>query len=473
MPFYLGVDMGSSSIKACLADETGRAVLKMKREARVLSPREGFFEVDPVETWWNGFLSICRELSDRVPPSEVRALCVSSVCGSFVPVNERFEPLHNAILYGIDRRSADIVEQLNARYGVDFLTQKLGGAFTTHSILPKVLWLKREKPDIYAGTAHFVSSFNFVSARLTGFPSWDLPTAFGALMLDADTQDYARWFFEDQGLEPSKFPPLGSGMGLLGTLTEEASRLTGLLPSTRVMRGACDINAEAMAADAVRANTAVAVFGSTLSLLLNTDRPVRAPGFVPGMSLMPGVWRIGAATSSGARTLDWSRRLFGDAAPLPDRPTGILFIPWLDGSRTPFNDPGATGAFLGLRTHHAPGDMAAAVRESLGYETALLISMMEEHYPFPETLDVSGGLAHDAPLMRLIADATGRRLRLHTDVDASYGDARIAMTADVPYEKLPPAARDGEQPYVLPSEKRELYAPLAKEFIEKARNKAI
>jgi xylulokinase len=458
--------MGTSSIKATLADERGRIVFSAKREARTLSPREGFFEVDPVETWWNGFLSLCREALQRVPAHEIRALCVSSVCGSFVPVDARFRPLHNAILYGIDRRSAEIVEELNAAWGEEFLRQRLGGAFTTHSVFPKVLWLKRNMPEIYRDAVHFVSSFNFVAARLTNVPSWDYPTAFGALMLDAAALDYPRWFLGPQGLAEEKFPPLGSGLGILGTLTPEAARETGLDPSTRVMRGACDINAEAMAVNAVRPDTAVAVLGSTLSLLLNTDRPVQAKGFVPGVSLLPNVWRIGAATSSGARTIDWGKR-FADVAP-PESPVGIFFMPYLDGARTPFNAPRATGMLLGLKSAHGPKDVAQAVQESLGYELALLAEMMEEVHPFPDTIEISGGLSHLAPLVQTVADITGRVLRVHS-ADASCGSARIAMMADIPRcENLPPLPDPAQ--IVRPGKRAELYAPLRQKFVRLCRD---
>jgi xylulokinase len=365
----------------------------------------------------------------------------------------------------MDRRSAEIAEELNSLWGEEFLCQKLGGAFTTHSIFPKVLWLKRNKPEVYRETAHFVSSFNFVSARLTGVPSWDYPTAFGALMLDAVSLNYPRWFLDSQGLEETKFPPLGFGLGFLGTLTSEAARETGLDPSTRVMRGACDINAEAMAVDAVRPGAAVAVFGSTLSLLLNTDHPVQLKGFVPGMSLLPSVWRIGAATSSGARTLNWGKR-FADVTP-PTSPTGIFFLPYLDGARTPFNAPQATGTILGLKSTHSPESVAQAVQEALGYELALLIETMEEAYPFPEILEISGGLSHFTPLMQTVADIIGRILRIHAE-DASYGSARIAMTADTPYESLPPAPSPIR--IVSPGTRAELYAPYRQTFIQTCRN---
>jgi xylulokinase len=192
---------------------------------------------------------------------------------------------------------------------------------------------------------------------------------------------------------------------------------------------------------------------------------VQLKGFVPGVSLLPNVWRIGAATSSGARTLDWSKR-FADAAP-PESPTGIFFLPYLDGARTPFNAPGAAGTILGLKSFHGPKEVAQAVQESLGYELALLIEMMEEAYPFPETLEISGGLSRLAPLVQTVADITGRVLRVHAE-DASYGSARIAMTADFPCESLPPVPCSAQ--IVSPGKRAKLYAPYRQTFIQTCKN---
>ncbi|MDR1620796.1 MAG: hypothetical protein LBS00_00305 [Synergistaceae bacterium] len=461
MGFYLGVDMGTSSTKATLVDEEGRAVLRVQRESSVSSPQEGFFEVDAENVWWKNFLYVCKRVLSEFPAPLVRALCVSSVCGSFVPVDEGFRPVHNAILYGIDRRSESLVDALNTRYGEEFLQKRLGNVFSTHSILPKILWLKTNRPEVYSRAAHFVSSFNFISARLTGVPAWDIPTAYGALMLDEKTEAVPRWFIEDHRLDAEKIPPVVSALQPLGTVTRKAAGETGLSPKTVVVLGACDINAEAMAVNAVQPGSAVSVFGSTVSLLLNTETPHSLKGFMTGRSLLPGVWRIGAATASGGRTMDWGRKL----APSQDArhlPTGIFFVPYLDGARTPFNEPAARGAFFGLTSAHSPADMAAAVEESLGYELAHIISIMEKAAPFPYQLEVSGGLSNVRSPMQRIADITGRALRLHPDVDASFGDALIAMTADVPYQALP--FLDRTLPVLHPSELAASYADLSRRF---------
>lgn len=441
MALYLGIDMGTSSIKACLVDEEGNILRRAKRKSSILNPGAGLYEVDAEATWWKNVCAICRELCALYPASSIRALCVSSVCGSFVPVDASFRPVHNAVLYGIDRRSEALLAPLNARYGADFLRERLGAPFSTHAILPKILWFKREKPEIYEAAAHFVSSSNFVSSRLTGAVAWDLPTAYGALMLDAFTERAAEWFLEDQGVDPRKIPPVACALQPLGEVTAAAASETGLAPGTTVMLGACDVNAEAMAVGAILPETAVAVFGSTISLLLNTGTPHRLDGFMPGRSLAPGVWRLGAATASGGRSVNWGKALCPAAAPrTPSGPSGIVFVPYLDGARTPFNNPSARGAFFGLTHAHGPADMYRAIQEALGYELALIISRLERVAPFPALLDVSGGLTRAPGLLQMIADITGRKLRAHPASDASFGDARIAMLADMRLEDLPSLA---------------------------------
>jgi sugar (pentulose or hexulose) kinase len=149
--------------------------------------------------------------------------------------------------------------------------------------------------------------------------------------------------------------------------------------------------------------------------------------------------------------VNWSKKLHpGPAAYTGDGPGDLYFIPYLDGARAPFNNPAAGGAFFGLTSAHGPRDMAGAVLKALGLELAFLIACMERAAPFPRILEVSGGLVRVPGLLRLLADCTGKTLRSHPDVDASCGDARIAMLADQPLKNLPP-----------PGEKAALHAPSA------------
>jgi xylulokinase len=232
-------------------------------------------------------------------------------------------------------------------------------------------------------------------------------------------------------LDPRKLPPFRWPVSSLGKVTRKAASVTGLKPGTDVIVGGCDVNAEAMSLRAVRPGDMILVFGSTLSVLLTTDEYLEPEGFVPGMSLLENTYRIGAATSSGGKYLKWFRerldRHRGENITPSNIPTGIMILPYLDGARTPFNDPEASAAILGLKSRHSGEDIFRAVMESLGYELDLLFTKMAQEYPVPPVIDVTGGLSNDGGLMRIISNITGKKLRIHRGVDASFGDALLAM----------------------------------------------
>ena len=136
-------------------------------------------------------------------------MCVSSLCGTFVPVDRDLKPLCGAILYSIDTRSREQVKRLNERFGEAYLTQKLGGMFTTHSTIPKMLWLKENLPELYEKTAWLVESNNYVSMKLTHQVAWDFPSAIGSQMVDLAARDMARDLIQEIGLDPDKCPRCG------------------------------------------------------------------------------------------------------------------------------------------------------------------------------------------------------------------------------------------------------------------------
>lgn len=426
MPIFLGVDLGTSSLKAAVLDEKGSVVARAKVPSAMSSPEKDFYEVDAEVIWWDGFLSLCKEVGEIVSLREIAAVCVSSVCASFVPVDEEGVPIHDAILYGIDKRATRQIERLNRHYGTG-LVERLGGMFTTHSILPKAIWLKEERPDTFRRTKFFMQPNNFVTFRLTGERAWDYPSAAAAGLVDREKLTWPDDIFNEQGVSSCSFAELRWPLSVLGDVSEKASVRTGLPAGIPVITGACDINAEAAAAGALDIGECVVVFGSTVSLLLNTEHPVQLPGFVSGISVVEGMYRLGAATSSGSRFLQWMCSVIrsGEGKPVSS-PTGILIVPWLDGARTPFHDPMAKMLFHGMDSGTSEVALLRAGKEALGYELDSLFAMLEQVAPVPETLNVSGGLSNDVELMALVSAITGRRLRLYPSIDAACGDAFLA-----------------------------------------------
>lgn len=458
MNYYLGVDMGTSSMKATLIDNNGSIVWHVSRPTSLISPRDGFYEVNSDIEWWQNFISICEEIRAAGYSDKVMGIAISSVCATFLPVDKDFMPLSNAVLYGIDRRAAHIADELNARYGKEFLTEKLGGTFSTQSILPKILWFKRELPQIYASTRFFVPSFDAVSSCLTGKCAWDTPTAFGALLLELESLNYPQWFLDDFDIDISLMPPVKSGLSELGPLTAKGAETTGFNEGIPVMTGTGDINAEAMSADATAAGTAIFTLGSTISMLLNCEKPASVPGYISGVSLMDNTWRIGAASSCGGLFLNKAKAAFGNGY-IPEKPTNIFYLPYSNGARSPYNAPTARGCIFGLCDKDTLEDIAASAYETIGYDIALLITKAQKARSFPDEIHITGGLCHDKGLIQLTADIIDKKLLVHTSCDASFGSALIAARKNGVFIHPTPDA------VVTPSTRSSLYRPLKERYI--------
>lgn len=435
---YIGIDMGTSSIKGILTDENGQILARSKVQTNLLNPKEGYFEVDAEHTWWDGFIKTLKILSANHDLKKVRALCVSSMCGTFVPVDCDFNPVYHAILYGIDTRAVQQIERLNRFVKRNNLTERLGGLFNTHSVIPKILWLRENEKAVYEKTFKFVEANNFITSRLTGVTAWDLPTAAGTTLIDQTTLSLPLDVLEKFELNEAKIPPFKWPMEILGCLSTKAARQTGLPEGIPVMTGACDINAEALACQSVEPGDMVVVFGSTVSILYTLDRYECLAGFKSGPSVIEGTYRLGAATSSGGRFVDWTKRLVKEELilDLEDEPTGLIFLPYIDGARTPYNNPNAKGVLFGLRKETTSIEVVKASIESLGYELNLLIEKMHAVQPVGDTIHVLGGLSSNNLILQIIANITNKTLFAHQQVDAAYGDCLMAMTTERNYHEV-------------------------------------
>jgi len=360
------------------------------------------------------------------------------MCGTFVPVDSDLNPVHHAILYGIDTRAVKQIERLNKKYGKSYLAEHIGGLFNTHSIIPKAIWLKENKPEIYQKTAFFVESNNFVSSKLTGITAWDFPTAAGTKLLDLQTMDLPTAILNDVDIDKDKFPTFKWPMDIIGNISKKASEETGLPEGIPVITGACDINGEATACGGINPGDFVVVFGSTVSTLFTLDRLQLLDGFTPGVSIIEGTFRLGAATSSGGRFVEWMKELLNHSEIdfFSQSPTEIVILPYIDGSRAPYDNPDSKGVIFGLRKNTTDTTLLNAAVESLGYELNLLSSKLEAVSNIPDRIHVLGGMSENKNILQLISDIVGKKMIVYNDIDASYGDALLAMTAEKSYQEI-------------------------------------
>ena len=170
MVYTLGIDIGTYETKGVLVDETGVIHAQAARGHKMLVPEPGWAEHRPEEDWWGDFVFVCKALMHEsgVDPKDIKAVACSAIGPCMLPVDSDGNPLMNGVLYGVDGRAEAEVRELTGRIGENTIVARCGNALTSQSVGPKILWLKRQRPEIFAKTAHILTSTSFLVQRLTG-----------------------------------------------------------------------------------------------------------------------------------------------------------------------------------------------------------------------------------------------------------------------------------------------------------------
>src|SRR5215211_2437613 len=170
MKAYLGIDIGTFESKGVLVDGAGEILATAAKPHRLIVPQPGWAEHRPREDWWDDFTYISRKLiaDSGISSSDIGAVACSAIGPCMLPVDAAGEPLMNAILYGVDTRAAAEIDELTARIGEDVLLERCGNALTSQSVGPKILWLKRNRPELFARTRRVLTSTSYLVHRLTG-----------------------------------------------------------------------------------------------------------------------------------------------------------------------------------------------------------------------------------------------------------------------------------------------------------------
>ncbi|MFZ5710036.1 MAG: FGGY-family carbohydrate kinase [Pseudomonadota bacterium] len=442
----LGVDIGTFETKGVLVDGSGKVVAQVARPHRMLVPRPGWAEHRADEDWWGDFVFVTKRLlaDAKVRPEKIAAVATSAIGPCMLPVDAAGRPLMNGVLYGVDTRATEEIAILNAAIGTDRIMEACGNALTSQSVGPKILWLKRNHPDIYARTARVLTSTSYLTFRLTGAYVIDHYTAANfSPLYDVNRLDWTAALAPDI-LPLDRLPRLMWSSGIAGRVTAAAARETGLAEGTPVTCGTIDAAAEAVSVGITQPGDMMMMMGSTIFIIALTDGPVRDPRLWYAPWLFPGQDASMAGLATSGTLTHWFRdqlarevapetaweTLAAEAASSAPGANGLVFLPYFSGERTPIHDPLAKGAVFGLNLTHTRGDLYRAAIEGIAFGTRHVI----------ETYAETG---QTKPRIRAVGGGTKNRLWLQTTSDAarvpqevcaktvgaSYGDAFLAALA--------------------------------------------
>jgi xylulokinase len=435
----MGVDIGTSYSKGVVTTLDGAIVARADRAHDVSMPHPGWAEHDADATWWSDLCAITRELVTAAGSARIRALGVSGLGPSFLPLDEADRPLRPAILYGIDTRASLEIDELTERYGAERVLARCGAAITSQSVGPKALWVHRHELETWNSTRRFGMAASYLVLRLTGEYTLDhVSASLCQPLYDIETREWIPEWAQEvaPGLQ---LPELRWATEPAGVLDAGAAAETGLPPGIPVSVGTIDAWAEATSVGVRRPGEAMLMYGTALTLvqLLAPFRPLAS--MWGGVGALPGTWSLaGGVTTSGALT-KWLSRLVGDvpyetllaeAAEVAPGADGLVLLPYFSGERNPFYDPDARGVIAGLTLAHGRGHLYRAVLEGTACGVRHMLESMAEAGHVPERLVAVGGGTRGHLWPRIVSDATGVAQQLPDQtVGASYGDAWLGGVA--------------------------------------------
>ena len=425
--YLIGIDIGTSSVKTVLTDCQGRRLAGYCHTYATSQPQPGFVEQDPEETWWTGAregIRACLEQSGAAPGG-VAGVCASGMVPNLCPLDAQGVPVRPAILYR-DNRAVDQVARLKARFGWNFSLQ---------DVAPKLLWIKEHEPDNYRRIEMVLNAHSYVAYKLTDRYSADHDIAgiFGEVY-DNQTHTWLPDRMQAIGLDPKVLPPLCWPTDIVGGVSEQAAKQTGLLPGTPVVAGTGDSYTILVGTGTVDAGEGLIYLGTAGTFLGLADSLDHMRGTCP---FITGGARFLGNVLTGGEITRWFReslmagrvdytQLEAQAACVPPGAEGLYALPHLLGERTPVANPLARGVLFGLTTAHGLGHAYRAFLEGVAY--ALRDSY--EHNPLPlSRLVISGGGSNCALWRQIIADVLGRPLISIPNGDNALGTAYLAAMA--------------------------------------------
>lgn len=447
--YLLGIDIGTYESKGVLATTSGQVAGSAAVGHDLSLPHPGQVEHDAEGVWWHDFVALCRQLlsESELDPGQILAVGVSAIAPCVLPIDRAGRPLRPAILYGIDTRASAEVAELEHQLGRETILSRCAAYLSSQAAGPKILWLRRHEPEVWAKTETILTGSGYLVFKLTGERTIDIYTANAyAPLFDVRTRSWSAEMA--QPVTPlHKLPrPAWSGE-VVGRVTSAAAQETGLAPGTPVIAGTADAAAEALSAGLAQAGDLMLMYGSSLFFIQKTDQLVVSEKLWGSLFLEAGTFAVAAGMSTAGSLTRWFRDNFAPqevaaeaagganayaalaelAVTAPPGSNGLVVLPYFAGERTPLNDPEARGMVAGLTLTHTRADLYRAILEAVGYGIRHNIEAMGEAGVPPRRILAVGGGTQNRLWLQIVSDIVGVEQHIPSQhYGAAYGDAFLA-----------------------------------------------
>lgn len=446
-PLVIGVDSSTTACKAIAWDQHGRAVAQGRASYALLQPEPTWHEQN-AEDWWAGACKALRECISQIDARQVQAIAITHQRESFAPVDHEGRPLRNAILWS-DERSRVQIDVMEARFGRDELHRLTGKPPSMTQSLPKMLWLLEHEPETVLHAHKIVDVQAFLVHRLTGHFRTSLASADPMGLVDIINRRWAADLIQALGLNLSQFADVAEPGAILGKVTANAARVTGLAEGLPVVAAAGDGQCAGLGANATMPGRAYLNLGTAVaSGVISADYPCNR-AFRTLIAPVPGCYFAEHILRGGVFTIGWFVERFASdlrntwlplspeelleaaAAKLPPGAGGLMLVPYWNNVMSPYWDPAASGIVIGWTGAHGREHLYRAILEGIAYEQRLVgdAMMATVGQRFTEYVTMGGG-SRSKLWCQIVADVTGVPVLRSTSTEATcLGAGILAATA--------------------------------------------
>ena len=460
--YYIGIDLGTSAVKLLLMEEDGTIKKIVNREYPIAFPHPGWSEQNPYD-WYEKSMDGLKELIADCDRSKVAGISFGGQMHGLVALDETDAVIRPAILWN-DSRTEEECNYLNEVIGKKTLSKYTANISFTGFTAPKVLWMKNKEPENFARIHKIMLPKDYLCYRLSGVHATDFSDASGTLFFDVKNRGWSKEMCEICGIKDEWLPKVFESYEAVGTLKPEIGEELGLSEKVVIAAGAGDNAAAAVGTGVVEDGKAFTTIGSSGVVFAHTsDISIDKKGRVHTFCCaVPGCWHVMGVTQSAGLSLKWFRDNFAwsemetalsmgvdpyylmdkEAGSVPIGANRLLYMPYLNGERTPHLDPNARGVFFGLSTMHKKKEMLRAVMEGVSYSLRDCVEVMREMNINVSDMMACGG-GGTSPLWRqMLADLYGCQVKTTQNKEGpALGVALLAAVGAGIYKSVPEACR--------------------------------
>ena len=432
--FTIGIDVGTSAVKLIVMNEKGEVLRTTSRDYPLYLFGEGCSEQDPAD-WWTQTADALREITAQYP--DIAAVSFSGQMHGLVALDANGNVLRRAILWN-DQRTVAECAYLNEEIGREVLLANAANVALTGFTLPKILWVKKHEPEIFAKINMVMLPKDYIAYKLSGVAATDYSDASGMLLLDVAKQDWSDKMLAIAGLTRAQVPKLFKSFESVGTVSAAAAQETGLPAACKVVIGGGDQAVGAIGTGTVEAGMCSVSLGTSGVLFVAMDEFAvdTSPAAIHAFCHATGRYHMMGVTLAAAGSNKWwMKRILNtnsyaaeEADIKHDGQNKLYYLPYLSGERTPHNDPHARGAFVGMDMTTTRTQMTQAVFEGVAYSLRDVLTRVRELGKNVTMARIIGGGANSAAWCQIVANVLNVQVqKIHSDEGPALGAAILAM----------------------------------------------